>query len=65
MCEAQLTALQAQIEPHFLFNTLANVKRLYETAPDQGREMLASLINYLRAALPAMRESGSTLGTRA
>ena len=31
--EAQLTALQAQIEPHFLFNTLANVKRLYETAP--------------------------------
>ncbi|MGZ8994295.1 MAG: histidine kinase, partial [Burkholderiaceae bacterium] len=48
MCEAQLTALQAQIEPHFLFNTLANVKRLYETAPDQGREMLASLINYLR-----------------
>ena len=62
MCEAQLTALQAQIEPHFLFNTLANVKRLYETAPDQGREMLASLINYLRAALPAMRESGSTLG---
>ena len=60
--EAQLTALQAQIEPHFLFNTLANVKRLYETAPDQGREMLASLINYLRAALPAMRESGSTLG---
>jgi LytS/YehU family sensor histidine kinase len=62
MCEAQLTALQAQIEPHFLFNTLANVKRLYETAPDQGREMLSSLINYLRAALPAMRESGSTLG---
>ncbi len=62
MCEAQLTALQAQIEPHFLFNTLANVKRLYETTPDQGREMLASLINYLRAALPAMRESGSTLG---
>ncbi len=45
-----------------MFNTLANVKRLYETAPDQGREMLASLINYLRAALPAMRESGSTLG---
>ena len=44
-----------------MFNTLANVKRLYETAPAQGREMLASLINYLRAALPAMRESGSTL----
>ncbi len=61
MVEARLTALQAQIEPHFLFNTLANVKRLYETAPAQGQEMLASLINYLRAALPSMRQSGSTL----
>jgi LytS/YehU family sensor histidine kinase len=61
MMEAHLSALQAQIEPHFLFNTLANVKRLYETVPTQGREMLASLINYLRAALPSMRQSGSTL----
>ncbi|MBC8118857.1 MAG: histidine kinase [Burkholderiaceae bacterium] len=61
MVEARLTALQAQIEPHFLFNTLANVKRLYETTPSQGREMLSSLINYLRAALPSMRQSGSTL----
>jgi hypothetical protein len=62
MVEAKLSALQAQIEPHFLFNTLANVKRLYETAPHQGREMLSSLISYLRAALPSMRQSGSTLG---
>jgi hypothetical protein len=61
MMEAHLSALQAQIEPHFLFNTLANVKRLYETVPAQGREMLASLISYLRAALPSMRQSGSTL----
>jgi sensor histidine kinase YesM len=61
MVEAHLCALQAQIEPHFLFNTLANVKRLYETAPARGREMLSSLINYLRAALPTMREPGSTL----
>lgn len=61
MVEARLSALQAQIEPHFLFNTLANVKRLYETAPNQGREMLSSLISYLRAALPSMRQSGSTL----
>ena len=62
MIEARLSALQAQIEPHFLFNTLANVKRLYETVPHQGREMLSSLISYLRAALPTMRQSGSTLG---
>jgi sensor histidine kinase YesM len=61
MVEARLSALQAQIEPHFLFNTLANVKRLYETAPHHGREMLSSLISYLRAALPTMRQSGSTL----
>lgn len=60
--EADLSALQAQIEPHFLFNTLATVKRLYETTPARGREMLGSLIHYLRAVLPAMREHGSTLG---
>ncbi|MCU0939205.1 MAG: histidine kinase [Burkholderiaceae bacterium] len=61
MTQAHLSALQAQIEPHFLFNTLATVKRLYETAPDRGREMLSSLIGYLRAALPSMRMSGSTV----
>jgi len=61
MTQARLSALQAQIEPHFLFNTLANVKRLYETAPARGREMLSSLIDHLRAALPTMRQSGSTL----
>lgn len=61
MVQARLSALQAQIEPHFLFNTLANVKRLYETAPQRGREMLVSLIDYLRAALPSMRSSGSTM----
>ncbi|MFG6433757.1 sensor histidine kinase [Roseateles sp. LYH14W] len=59
--EAQLSALNAQIEPHFLFNTLANVKRLYETRPERGRDMLVALIAYLRAALPAMRRHESTL----
>jgi sensor histidine kinase YesM len=62
MLRARLSALQAQIEPHFLFNTLANVRRLYETTPSRGREMLASLIDYLRAALPSMRSDSSTLG---
>jgi hypothetical protein len=60
--EAQVSALNAQIEPHFLFNTLANVKRLYETTPGRGRDMLVSLIAYLRAALPSMRRQDSTLG---
>jgi len=62
MLQARLSALQAQIEPHFLFNTLANVRRLYETTPERGREMLSCLIDYLRAALPSMRSSSSTLG---
>ncbi len=60
--EAQVSALNAQIEPHFLFNTLANVKRLFETSPERGRDMLRSLIAYLRAALPSMRSPDSTLG---
>lgn len=59
--DARMNLLQAQIEPHFLFNTLAHVQRLQETEPGRGREMLRSLIDYLRAALPSMRSSGSTL----
>jgi len=59
--EARLTVLQAQIEPHFLFNTLANVRRLCELDPVQGRRMLGSLLDYLRAALPAMRRSATAL----
>ena len=60
--EAELSALQAQIEPHFLFNTLANVKRLYDVAPGRGRDMLASLIAYLQTALPGMRRQRACLG---
>ena len=49
---ANLRALQAQIEPHFLFNTLANVQHLVEVDPPSASRMLESLIQYLRAALP-------------
>jgi len=59
--EARLTVLQAQIEPHFLFNTLANVRRLCEVDPQRGQQMLGSLLDYLRAALPAMRRSSTAL----
>ena len=62
MAEAQVHVLQAQIEPHFLFNTLAHIKRLYLTDPDKGKSMLHNLSGYLRAALPQMRNSHSTLG---
>ena len=61
MTEARLQVLQAQIEPHFLFNTLANARRLYAEDPTVGREMLDSLIRYLETALPRMRHGGSTL----
>jgi sensor histidine kinase YesM len=61
MTEARLQTLRAQIEPHFLFNTLANVHRLHQTDPGLGRKMLANFIAYLRAALPQMRGDETTL----
>jgi sensor histidine kinase YesM len=65
VAEARLTALEAQIEPHFLFNTLATVKRLYATdAPAAGR-LLDNLMHYLSVALPRMRAAESTLGPEA
>ena len=61
MLSARLQLLQAQVEPHFLFNTLANVQHLTTTDAPRASEMLGSLIRYLRAALPQMREQASTL----
>lgn len=60
--EAQLRLLQAQIEPHFLFNTLANVRRLYRQHPVAGAQAIDDLMTYLRAALPQVRRIESTLG---
>ncbi|MDM0110524.1 histidine kinase [Variovorax sp. J22R133] len=60
--QAQLQLLQAQIEPHFLFNTLANVRRLYRKQPEAGAEAIGDLMIYLRAALPQLRRTVSTLG---
>ena len=61
MAAARLQVLQAQIEPHFLFNTLANVRRLYQTSASGGRDMLDNLMRYLEVALPRMRDDHSTL----
>lgn len=63
--EARLKLMQAQIEPHFLFNTLANVQHLVEANPPLAARTLDSLITYLRAALPEMREGATTLGREA
>ncbi len=60
--EAKLQALQAQVEPHFLYNTLANVRALTEVDPERAGTMVDHLIAYLRNALPKMRESISTVG---
>ena len=57
--EAHLEALQAQIEPHFLFNTLASIDQLILTDPPKASRMQQSLIRYLRAAMPQMRASGN------
>jgi LytS/YehU family sensor histidine kinase len=54
--------MQAQVEPHFLFNTLANVQHLVETDAKAAARVLESLIQYLRAALPQMREGATSLG---
>src|SRR6266513_1025575 len=59
--ETRLCLLQAQIEPHFLFNTLSNVRRLCQSDAGAGRTMLAQLARYLRAALPRMRDHNASL----
>ncbi|MFO1329845.1 MAG: histidine kinase [Rubrivivax sp.] len=59
--DARLALLQAQIEPHFLFNTLANVQALVEAGSPRAAEVLRSLIAYLRAALPRLHDGQATL----
>jgi hypothetical protein len=54
--EARMQALQAQIEPHFLFNTLASIDQLIQTDPPRASKMQRSLIRYLRSAMPQMRD---------
>ena len=61
LAAGRLQVLQAQIEPHFLFNSLANVRRLLRTDGNAGRAMLVDLMRYLESALPRMRDDSSTL----
>jgi LytS/YehU family sensor histidine kinase len=60
--EQQLALLQAQVEPHFLFNVLGSVRRLYRTRPEAGAEAIGSLMRYLKRALPQLRSARTTLG---
>jgi len=59
--EAELKLMQAQVEPHFLYNTLASVQYLIETDPPQASKLLGHLVEYLRTALPDLRAESSTL----
>jgi len=58
---ANLKMLQAQIEPHFLFNTLSNILSLIDTKPDKGKSMLLDLTNYLRTSLSRTLPEKTTL----
>ncbi|CDG84530.1 sensor histidine kinase [Janthinobacterium agaricidamnosum] len=57
LSEAKMQMMQAQVEPHFLFNTLASVEHLIQTNPPRASAMQRSLIMYLRAVLPQMRDN--------
>ena len=60
--DARLRLLQAQVEPHFLFNTLANIRELVDAGLPQASKVLDSLIAYLRVAVPRLHEPATVLG---
>jgi Histidine kinase len=61
--EARLKALQARVEPRFLFDTLSDIEAAYEKNPDAGQRLIDELIVYLRAALPTIEQPTSLLST--
>jgi signal transduction histidine kinase len=58
--EARMAAMRAQVEPHFLFNTLASIDHLIETDPARASRMQKNLIALLRASMPTMREAAAS-----
>ena len=62
LAETRLHMLEAQIEPHFLFTTLANVQQLVRQDSAKADQLLMQLVSYLRQAIPDVRGSASTLG---
>jgi histidine kinase/histidine kinase/DNA gyrase B/HSP90-like ATPase len=63
--DARLRLLQAQVKPHFLFNTLANVQALVDAGSPRASGVLKSLVAYLRAAVPKLQDSITTVGEEA
>jgi signal transduction histidine kinase len=58
--EARMAAMQAQVEPHFLFNTLASIDHLIETDAARASQMQKNLIALLRASMPSLREANAS-----
>jgi Histidine kinase/Histidine kinase-, DNA gyrase B-, and HSP90-like ATPase len=61
--EMRLSVLAAQVEPHFLFNTLAGVRSAIATDPARASEMVDRLVEYLRAAIPRLRSGAPAQAT--
>jgi hypothetical protein len=59
--DARLSLVQAQVAPHFLFNTLANVQALVDAGSPRASALLRSLVAYLRAAVPLLNEPAATI----
>ena len=62
MVEARLSMLEAQVEPHFIFNTLANIRGLARAEPARALRMAERFATYLRGSLQQMRGPTATLG---
>ncbi|MFZ6871717.1 sensor histidine kinase [Undibacterium sp. Di27W] len=62
--ELRLSVLAAQVEPHFLFNTLAGVRSAILTEPQRATAIVDHLVDYLRATIPQMRSDGSSAQAR-
>ena len=60
--DARMRLLQSQVQPHFLFNTLANVQALVDAGSPQASRVLSTLTAYLRAAVPRLNDPVNTLG---
>ncbi|AKU98959.1 Autolysin sensor kinase [Labilithrix luteola] len=59
--DTRLALLQAQVEPHFLFNTLSSVRSLVTTEPERARATIDALADYLRATIPRLRRDATSL----
>jgi glucose-6-phosphate-specific signal transduction histidine kinase len=60
--DARMRLLQSQVQPHFLFNTLANVQALVDAGSPLASNVLRALIAYLRAAVPRLNDPLTSLG---